>query len=499
MIHYLVRRLLIFIPTLIVITLLAFVISVHAPGNPVERLVTSAESGDMTVRMTSSMQDEKRYWTHRLGLDLPVFYFTIAPLSYPDTLYKIFDKQENAALNSLLNSYGNWKAIQEYRISVLQLVAAIAQWPVDSASIASYDKAAFDETVNQSAFITHSLLASSDEKVILAKLKALDELYQKYPFFEMQQLQLQKVREAHSAMVASSLHWRNYIPVIQFHFENQYHRWIFGDGNWLTGKGSTFSKGIIRGDLGISYISRMPVSEVIAGHIGWSLFFTLLSVILAYLISIPVGIKAAVKQGSFFDRSSSVLLFILHSMPAFWLATMLLMLFANSEVMRWFPASGIKPITGYPMGADFFEKVKLSLPYVVLPLIAYTYSSLAFLSRLMRVSMLETVQQDYIRTARAKGLSEFQVIYKHALRNALLPIITVFANVFPAAIGGSVILETIFTIPGMGLETYQAIQTQNYPVVIGVFTLTGLLTLIGYLVADVLYAYADPRISLEKK
>ena len=136
---------------------------------------------------------------------------------------------------------------------------------------------------------------------------------------------------------------------------------------------------------------------------------------------------------------------------------------------------------------------------MVLPLIAYTYSSLAFLSRLMRVSMLETVHQDYIRTARAKGLSEYQVIYKHALRNALLPIITVFANVFPAAIGGSVILETIFTIPGMGLETYQAIQTQNYPVVIGVFTLTGLLTLIGYLVADVLYAYTDPRISLVKK
>lgn len=499
MIYYLIRRLLLFIPTLIVITLLAFVISVYAPGNPVERLVTSAESGDMNVRVTSSMQDEKKYWTHRLGLDLPVFYFTIAPLSYPDTLYKIFDKQENDAIKNLLNSYGNWNSIQEYRISVWELCAALAQKPADTASIAAYHKKAFEETANQSAFIAHSLLASSDEKVILAKLNALEELYKKYPFFEMQLLQLQNVKQAHTAMVASSSHWRNYIPVIQFHPENQYHRWIFGDGNWLTGNGSTFSQGIIRGDLGISYISKMPVSEVISSHIGWSLFFTLLSVILAYLISIPVGIKAAVRQGSFFDRSSSLLLFILHSMPAFWLATMLLMLFANTDVIRWFPASGIKPITGYPMDAGFFEKVKLSLPYVVLPLIAYTYSSLAFLSRLMRVSMLETVHQDYIRTARAKGLSEYQVIYKHALRNALLPIITVFANVFPAAIGGSVILETIFTIPGMGLETYQAIQTQNYPVVIGVFTLTGLLTLIGYLVADVLYAYIDPRISLVKK
>lgn len=112
--------------------------------------------------------------------------------------------------------------------------------------------------------------------------------------------------------------------------------------------------------------------------------------------------------------------------------------------------------------------------------------------------MLEIINQDYIRTARAKGLTEHAVIYKHALKNALLPIITLFANIFPAAIGGSVILETIFTIPGMGLETYQAIQTQNYPVVVGVFTLTGILTLFGYLLADLLYALIDPRISLSK-
>ncbi|HUM48384.1 MAG TPA: ABC transporter permease, partial [Chitinophagales bacterium] len=171
----------------------------------------------------------------------------------------------------------------------------------------------------------------------------------------------------------------------------------------------------------------------------------------------------------------------------------------NTDVLHWFPASGIKPITGYPSGAGFFQKAKLSLPYIILPAIAYTYGSLAYLSRIMRVSMLEIINQDYIRTARAKGLSGYAVIYKHALKNALLPVITVFANIFPAAIGGSVILETIFTIPGMGLETYLAIQTQNYPVVIGVFTLTGMLTLIGYLLADLLYAFVDPRISLSKK
>jgi peptide/nickel transport system permease protein len=117
----------------------------------------------------------------------------------------------------------------------------------------------------------------------------------------------------------------------------------------------------------------------------------------------------------------------------------------------------------------------------------------------MRVSMLEIVNQDYIRTARAKGLSDNVVIWKHGLRNALLPIITVFANIFPVAIGGSVVLEVIFTIPGMGNEMFNAIVNQNYPMIITVLTITGVLTLIGYLVSDILYAVVDPRISYSSK
>ena len=116
----------------------------------------------------------------------------------------------------------------------------------------------------------------------------------------------------------------------------------------------------------------------------------------------------------------------------------------------------------------------------------------------MRSSILETLPQEYIRTARAKGLSERAVIYKHAFKNALFPIITLFATVFPYAVGGSIILETIFTIPGMGLETYKAIQNQDYPLIVAVFTLTGVMTLIGYLVSDILYAVVDPRISFSK-
>jgi peptide/nickel transport system permease protein len=274
---------------------------------------------------------------------------------------------------------------------------------------------------------------------------------------------------------------------------------LFGDGNWITGEGAVYTKGIIRGDFGMSYQTRQPVSKVISEKIGWSLFFSLLSVLMAYLISIPVGIKAGAHKGSVFDRTSSLVLFLLYSMPSFWVATLLLMTFANPDILHWFPASGVKPATGYPENAQLFDKLKLSLPYLILPAICYTYGSFAFLSRTMRVAIIESMSEDYIRTASAKGLPYSKVVTRHAFRNSLLPLITVFANVFPMIIGGSVILETIFSIPGMGYETVQSIQNQNYPMIVAVFTITGFLTMTGYLLSDILYAFADPRITFKSR
>ncbi|MBA2406742.1 MAG: ABC transporter permease [Chitinophagales bacterium] len=497
MASYLYKRILYFIPTLVVISLLAFVISVNAPGDPVERLLTSAESGDIANRPTQAQAEDRIYWTHRLGLDLPVFYFSISPLSYPDTLFKIIDKGERNALKSLISESGNWKSIERYHQMLQKLYASHDELPIKSLMLI-YDRNELREAINKSQFNTLSLLSSSRAPIIRLRINELASLYSDYPFFKTQQSLLNKTSVAYEQVLVSEQIWKNYLPRFQFYPKNQYHRWIFGDGNWLTGKGSTHSKGLIRGDLGMSYINKMPVNTVIADRIGWSLFFTLASVIIAYLISIPIGIRAATKHGSLFDRTTSVILFMLHSMPSFWVATLLLIFFANTDLLHLFPASGVKPVVGYPASAGFFSKAKLSLPYLILPIIAYTYGSLAFISRLTRVAMLEVLNLDYIRTARAKGLLESSVIYKHGFRNALLPLITIFANILPVAIGGSVILETIFSIPGMGLETYQAIQTQNYPMIVGVFTITGILTLTGYLIADLLYAAADPRISYLK-
>jgi peptide/nickel transport system permease protein len=490
MLQYIIKRVLIFIPTLIVITLVGFLLSVTAPGDPVERMVTSVQgNGDVNAQSVSQIEEKKR-WRAKLGLDLPVFYFSLTSLSRPDSLYKIYDKNEKEALDRLISEYGNWPVIQTYYKSLELFCTKQLFFVADTHLLKKHDDAVVLETMNNLKFELSALKASYDHAIIDAKINKVSQLISSFPFLTPLSSDFEKVKQNYSNILGSTTRWKNYIPKITFYgFHNQYHRWLFGDGG-------TYSKGLLlHGDFGTSYVTHQPISEVIYSKIGWSLFFSMLSVFFAYLVSIPIGVRAAAKRGSRFDRFSSLFLFILYSMPSFWLATLLIMTFANTDVLSWLPVSGIKPALGYPDGASFWEMMKISVPYIILPLICYSYSSFAFLSRTMRVSMLDVVGQDYIRTARAKGLSENKVIWKHGFRNALLPIITVFANVFPAAIGGSVIIESIFSIPGMGSEAIYAIQLNNYPMIIAILTITGFLTLLGYLISDILYALVDPRIS----
>ena len=498
MLKYILKRVIIFIPTLIIISLLAFIISVNAPGDPVERMVVAAQSGGEIGSQTVSQMEQKMFWRKKLGLDLPVFYVALRSFAEPDTLFRIYDKNERLALDRLINKYGNWENISHYYQSLIELDREFLKTRFDSSNLSNYTVDEGRQAINEARFETIALKSTYDDRIVNAKIEKLETLFNRFSFLHHLRDNLDNVKENYLAVKNETSVWKTYIPKVSFYTNNQYHRWIFGDGHWITGEGAVYSRGIMRGDFGTSYVTKQPISEVIGEKIGWSMFFALASVFLAYLVSIPLGIKAAAEKDSKFDRTSSVILFILYSMPSFWVATLLLMIFANPDVLHLFPASGVKPATGYPLGASLWEMIEISLPFIILPLICYTYSSFAFLSRTMRVSMLEVIGQDYIRTARAKGLPRSKVIYKHALRNSLLPIITLFANIFPFAIGGSVILESIFTIPGMGYEIIFAIQNNNYPMIIAVFTITGVLTLVGYLVSDILYAVVDPRISYSK-
>jgi peptide/nickel transport system permease protein len=252
----------------------------------------------------------------------------------------------------------------------------------------------------------------------------------------------------------------------------------------------------MKGDFGISYQDEKPVATVIWEAVRWTVLLSIISILLTYLIAVPLGMASAASKGDIKDQAISTTLFILYSLPSFWVATLLIMFLGGGDFFNLFPSFGVPQDTS---NMSFFSKFMSYAWHLTLPLICYTYGGLAFISRQMRGAMINSLSQDYVRTARAKGLDEEKVLWKHALKNSLLPIITLFANVFPLAISGAVALELIFSIPGMGKTAYEALVARNYPVVYTIVMFSAILTLVGYLVADILYAIVDPRISYNKK
>lgn len=501
---YIIRRIFIFIPTLFAISLIAFIISINAPGDPVENFFEGARNGKAGSLQSERTEKEKAKLRQELGLDLPVFYVTMSSLAMPDTFYRIGQKNERENLARLIDRFGNWEFISRY-YEDLRMLRLAAGKTIEADSITLQEHGADSVRYNHDLTYekTLSLFLTDDPVEIEAKLEWLSGQVSRLPaatnYLAQIAAPLEACRTSFAAVQSNATHWRNYVPALHFYGYNQYHRWLFGDGNMFTGAGAKYCKGVIRGDFGTSFLTKKPVTATISRALPWSVFFTIVSVVLAYLISIPIGVKAASQPGSLFDQSSSVVLFMLYSMPSFLMGIVLLVLFANPDLWNIFPANGVEPATGIPPATGWWDRFLIHLPYYILPVICYTYSSLAFLSRTTRVAMLETYTQDYMRTARAKGLAGYALHYRHALRNALLPIITVFANVFPAAIGGSVVLESLFGIPGMGVEIIGAVHASDFPMIVAVFTLTGFMTLVGYLVADILYSIADPRISFGKK
>lgn len=236
-----------------------------------------------------------------------------------------------------------------------------------------------------------------------------------------------------------------------------------------------YLKNAIHGDLGTSYVTDRPVTEEILDRWPTTLLLAVLSVIVSVLIGVPAGIISATRQYSFFDNITMVLALLGVSMPNFWQGLVLILLF--SVHLGWLPASG------------FYSPI-----YWILPAVTIGTSTAATVTRMTRSSMLEVIRQDYIRTARAKGQSEFITIMKHALKNALIPIITVVGLQFGRGLGGAILTESIFSIPGLGKLMVDSIKARNYPVVQGGVLFIAVAFSFINLFVDILYAYADPRI-----
>ena len=248
---------------------------------------------------------------------------------------------------------------------------------------------------------------------------------------------------------------------------------------------------LVRLDFGDSFSQdRRPVLEKIAERLPITILINVLSIAVILAVSIPIGILSATRRNSLFDRGTTIFVFLGFATPSFWLA-LLLMDYLGVR-LGLFPIAGIKSL-----GYEYFSwpmQIWDVAHHLILPVFVSAFGGLAGFSRYMRSNMLEVIRQDYILTARAKGLPERAVIYRHALRNALLPVITILGLSVPGLIGGSVIFETIFAIPGMGKLFYDGVMMRDYPLIMGILVIGAALTLVGNLIADLSYALADPRI-----
>ena len=256
--------------------------------------------------------------------------------------------------------------------------------------------------------------------------------------------------------------------------------------NWL--------KRFARLDFGRSFgTDSRPVVDKIMERLPITILINVLSLGLILIVAIPLGVKAAGKPHSAFDQATTVFVFVGFATPTFWLALLLMILFGVE--LGWLPISGLKSYNYDQMiwPAQIIDRVR----HLILPVTLSAFGGLAGMSRYMRANMLEIIHQDFITTARAKGLTERVVLYKHAFRNALMPVVTLLGLSLPGLIGGSVIFESIFAIPGMGQLFYQSVMARDYPLVMGGLVIGAVLTLVGNLLADVSYALVDPRIRVD--
>jgi peptide/nickel transport system permease protein len=251
-------------------------------------------------------------------------------------------------------------------------------------------------------------------------------------------------------------------------------------------------------NFGESFKDSQSVWGKIAERLPVTIKLNVWSILVVYLVAIPLGIYSATHPNSIGDQTTTLIAFILFAVPLVWSATMALVFICGGDFYYLFPPGGLESIA-YSGNWPLWRKIADHTWHLFLPVVLLSYDGFAGLSRYMRSSMLDVLGQDYVQVARAKGLKERIVIFKHVLRNSLIPQVTILASILPGLIGGSVIIETIFSIPGLGQLGYESVLARDYPTVLALFTVSAVLTLLGILISDLLLAVVDPRIAFGRR
>jgi peptide/nickel transport system permease protein len=455
MLKFVLKRVLFFIPTWLAISVVVFQLSQCTSGDPVAiRLQNDEGKGNSNEGLYEQMARE-------MGYDKPIFYVSITSKAYPDTLYKILQKDQRAALESLINQYGNWREISAYHHAIKSFLSKIDK---------NTEGVKLTNDLEQ-------LLIQSDVDKIQFHIKNL----QTFPLFQnFQSNEVQNIVKSFENVIENPTRSFLFIPKIAFNdLDNQYHHWLMR---------------FVKGDFGVSLRDDLPVSKKLANPLSITLLMSFFAILLSYLIAIPLGIYAASKQGTRIERWLTRSIFALYSVPTFWVATLAIVFLTTPQYgLKIFPSAGMSDLAP---DASFWTWFGANLGRLMLPILCMSIHLTMVLTRHLQSNMLETIASDYIRTAKAKGTPQRLILIKHAFRNALFPLITIFGQLLPSLITGSFIVEFIFNIPGMGWTVFEAISNRDWTVVYAVVMLASLMILIGSLLTDVLYQKLNPRVEL---
>ncbi len=476
MFTYVLRRLLLMIPTTFGISMILWILMVSAPGRPGSKGSFGGEK-DAGADPTKELgKDETQaLFRRQYGLDRPVF--------WNDWL----DLRDDAVL----------EAVELARASAAEKKAADIQTATER--LEDWGSFAVPPLVRLLARTT-----GETQESVLFWLRR-NATWRIFPTEDPKELEENRRRTEENFEV-SRLKWpANATPAQRAETVARWQAWFEKNrGRWDAGtfarvrtslfdtQFGTYWANLLRFEFGKSHQYKRPVLGIIAERLPVTMTLALLSALIVYLLSVPIGIFSAVRAGTPFDRGLSLFLFFLYSLPSFFVGTILLRLTTVGDPWSWFPTSGFAASDAKDWStADRFTDV---LWHLTLPLVTLTYGGLAAISRYARTGMLDVLRADYVRTARAKGLSEGDVILRHAARNGMMPIVTLIGGILPGLVGGSVLVEFIFNMKGMGLLTIEAIQNRDYNVIVAETLIVAILTQFGILLSDVLYAVVDPRI-----
>lgn len=496
---YIAKRILLMIPTLFMIVLLTFVVLNYAPGSPAQSQLGGQGAEQAGAEGTS---ETRRLFKQQFNLDKPVLFNNRFWLDRHDLAQRLeiladSDRPVCSGENSPENCISPEQEPDDSEvIYARELLNEWGAYVVPEL----YEVARGHERVDVRILALRQLSTNAQYEMIPSLGRTLSDEERKHnvrAYRQNEKLESWKVPKSANAEAVDEVLEQNWKPWLEkseqkkrFHLDGgERFRRFFTDTRF-----AKYIQNLATLDFGVSHMTKQPVMTTLKTKVGYTIALTFPALLLAFLVSVPIGIWSATKRQTWIDQAVTAGLLVLFSLPTFFTGIVLLEYLAAGEVSL-FPVGGFVGEDSASMTT--MEYLKSVAWHLTLPVLCLTYPRFAGLSRYARTGIVDVIQSDYIRTARAKGLPESLVIGKHAVRNGMIPTLTILGTQLPRLIGGSIVIEVIFEIPGMGTYLYRSILSSDYNALMGILIVSAVLTLIGILISDISYALVDPRISFD--